>query len=701
MWFSALTLLAPLMTTALSNVTGQTLTVTRTSFETLTTTTTGVGDYILQGLGASSTGVTIQASCAYTDLDCFDICDSYTSSCTAAFSKWYQSSDNFYSTYWPTDSSGYSFSTNTVTSFDGEPETLETVYYTSYTPYTTSTEVLTLTLLDTSYVGSTVIYTTYTKSWPAITYTYSGGYTYAVGVNDVSTATSVMYEIQTLSTAVPIATAFSVPSPACNASISCTKGPNPVCTPGQCTIYGGTVQLLYWPVSKTTASLILTASRNVTAYTANITALTTPRSSDMAIYQGTTLHSPSVYISFATIYAEDNCNQTVGAQHTGSIIGLHPTDLSSALGNYHALITLETASSTTVLSMYPASFDLADLNWPYNPYGWEEQLRCRDYIAMTCPVIVSGEYRPIIVVPSAIRSLDRAWATCALDWQGLYDPPTALTAVSAEATPTVPLAKSMAKSTSVQAAPSPTQESPTPSATVPPTPGTLPSSSQSLATAEPVSLAGSQTSSQETPSQSDNSKQTSGSLPSSTPSDAVILQTDTMHSNPTATTSSAAATMSDSGVSPASSSFQTSSQEAPSQSDNSEHTSGSLVQSTDPRPSSTPSDTVTLQTDPMHSNPTATTSGGAATTSDPGDLGLGSTSVARSSNNATPPSLSAQTSVGAAVTPSTDSNGTSRLSFAVTGTSTDVQIGAAAVQAAAKVLARVVPGAVLGLVAIR
>lgn len=171
------------------------------------------------------------------------------------------------------------------------------------------------------------------------------------------------------------------------------------------------MQLLYWPVGPTTAS------SNVT-----MTNSTAPRNSTRlvtATYDGTVLTSPSVYISFATVYAENACNTTVGTPRTGSILGMNPADLSSALGNYHAISTLADTSGTTALSMVALPFDFSDLNWPYNPYAWEEQPRCNEFIAEICPVIMKGSYDPVLVVPSQVRNLDPAWASCALDWQGM------------------------------------------------------------------------------------------------------------------------------------------------------------------------------------------------------------------------------------------------------------------------------------------
>lgn len=77
-----------------------------------------------------------------------------------------------------------------------------------------------------------------------------------------------------------------------------------------CTLYGGTVQLLYWPVSTSTAA-------NGTV--ANATATPTATEPATLVYEGYTLTSPSVYISFATVYALNDCNSTVGTWNSPTL----------------------------------------------------------------------------------------------------------------------------------------------------------------------------------------------------------------------------------------------------------------------------------------------------------------------------------------------------------------------------------------------
>ncbi|KAK4502052.1 hypothetical protein PRZ48_007863 [Zasmidium cellare] len=162
-----------------------------------------------------------------------------------------------------------------------------------------------------------------------------------------------------------------------------------------------------------------------------------------AVYEGYTLVSPSVYISFETAYAMNDCNSTIGQAHTGSIIGLDPADLSSAVGNQHYL-SYSPASGTVsaVYSMAAAPFNLNNLDWPYNPWAYLNQPSCNTRGGLNydfdCHVILEDGYFPVLVVPDEIRNMDPAWASCALDWEGLYDPPLALTPATAPASVTLP-----------------------------------------------------------------------------------------------------------------------------------------------------------------------------------------------------------------------------------------------------------------------
>lgn len=72
--------------------------------------------------------------------------------------------------------------------------------------------------------------------------------------------------------------------------------------------------------------------------------------------------------------------------------------------------------------MAAAPFNLANLNWPYNPFAYLNQPSCNTLGGLgydwNCGVIQEGSYNPVLVVPTQVRSMDPAWASCAVDWEG-------------------------------------------------------------------------------------------------------------------------------------------------------------------------------------------------------------------------------------------------------------------------------------------
>lgn len=186
-----------------------------------------------------------------------------------------------------------------------------------------------------------------------------------------------------------------------------------------CMINGGEVQLLYWPDSgnNTYNGTYNNATTGpITGAPATVTTL------------GLTLTSPSVYISFQTIFATDNCG-AVGRNHTGSVIAMRPQDVSTVVGfpgyeyepiNYN---NLHLTASVLPLSIY------------------------EDQCIELCETIKVDHYKPYLSVPQQIRNLDPAWNTCQLNWYGVYDPPIALTpAASVKG----PLAPTVSESVAVQ-----------------------------------------------------------------------------------------------------------------------------------------------------------------------------------------------------------------------------------------------------------
>ena len=178
----------------------------------------------------------------------------------------------------------------------------------------------------------------------------------------------------------------------------------------KCTIYGGDVQLLYFPTE--TANQDICASTPVTAKarrqvpTTNTTAMSNV---PYAVLDGHTYYSGHVYISFDTVFASNPCaGTTIGNPMTGGILTLNSADLSSLRYPFYVEDKF--------------SFNYADLNSPvpWSAYGGQS-----DCFMGFCQTI-STPYNPQLMIPSAITAMDPAWANCELYWGGLRDPPHAL-----------------------------------------------------------------------------------------------------------------------------------------------------------------------------------------------------------------------------------------------------------------------------------
>lgn len=179
----------------------------------------------------------------------------------------------------------------------------------------------------------------------------------------------------------------------CKYSADCNK----------CTISGGTVQLLYFPVPRTTSG---GSNFSMPAPTA------APAVPETAVYKNFTMTSPSVYISFQTAYAVDECGSPVGQRYPGAILPLPLSDLSSVHGGYGTMYSsdpLNPAPSQTPC-LLAGAFDLADLDWPYPLSAYTNQLKYA--LGREIFSIITSPY---LAVPKQIRSLDAAWNSCELD----------------------------------------------------------------------------------------------------------------------------------------------------------------------------------------------------------------------------------------------------------------------------------------------
>lgn len=264
-------------------------------------------------------------------------------------------------------------------------------------------------------------YTTQTQSFHEITQSLKvvDGYTYAMGpeiTTESGTKTISFWhpQLEVVSTLIP--------QPPCKIpDFSCSQ--QPWCNTNACTVQGGTVELLFWP--PTTIAQGLRGNKTTSAAAGPVT----------AIYKNTTLTSPSVYLEYKTAYALNGCSQTIGGSYPGAILALDPDDLFSIdARNDFFVVTTTIKDELHTTSFYQSQ----ELNYDHLtglPPGaaYQGMPIC---VASGCNIITPSLFHPQLVVPTQIREMDSAWATCDLDWRGSWDPPIALSGAASIAVPT-------------------------------------------------------------------------------------------------------------------------------------------------------------------------------------------------------------------------------------------------------------------------
>jgi hypothetical protein len=267
------------------------------------------------------------------------------------------------------------------------------------------------------------IFTTVTESFHEITQSLKviNDYTYAMGPEITTKSGTKTYsfwhpQLEIVSTLVP--------QPPCETpTFSCSQ--QPWCNTDACTVQGGTVELLFWPATSTT----LNSNRNAT--------VSDIRRPVTAVYKNFTLTSPSVYLEYKTAYALNGCAQTVGGSYSGAILALDPDDLFSIdARNDYFIVTTTIKDQLRTTSFYQSSkLDYDHLTGLPPGAAYQGMPMC---VASGCGIITPSLYHPQLILPTHIRKMDPAWATCGLDWHGSWDPPIALTEAETIAMPTHP-----------------------------------------------------------------------------------------------------------------------------------------------------------------------------------------------------------------------------------------------------------------------
>ncbi|KAK3647802.1 hypothetical protein LTR22_013639 [Elasticomyces elasticus] len=409
--------------------------------------------------------VTYSISCAWNDPLCLTTCQQYYGSCT---SEWIAYERNTNVTAIPVSTS-YSTYTDVDVSTVGV-ETATTIY---------SLETTLALVSDVATESSIRSLTTVFKETTAASTLVlaSGTPSASTSIGSTDTRSQLLYSYS----------ASGVPSPGCSSydyhDWGCTSG----CNPARCTIMGGTVDLLYWPVATTSLHTIGNSTST------QIIPLTGSNATRTAVYDGVTLTSPMVAISFQSAWALDDCSKAVGKNHSGSILPLHPHQVSSIHGNSGPQYITQTTSSVHFYGTWIAApFNYTNLAMTPVPLEvYLDQPSCWDNF---CPTIYT-DYRPVLSVPQEVRSLDPAWASCDLYWrvphggkspkEGVNDPPRALQETNEAAGPSTPAGYTI---TTSSATPSPTPNSPTVTPTAQPvttSPTSTPASPSGYTSDEP------------------------------------------------------------------------------------------------------------------------------------------------------------------------------------------------------------------------
>lgn len=225
---------------------------------------------------------------------------------------------------------------------------------------------------------------------------------------------------------------------------------------GKCTIYGEGVQLVFWP-EPTTVSRDMCASTptaNVTHYgpsavitayagksvgnfsgsDASLRGYATADGKETIVADGHVFTSGTAYISISRVYAVDRCTKTYGSGVTDAILAL-PSE--SVLSLRYSQDHFQRLMETDKVTGYPVNY--ADFNTPIPWSAWNGQNLCRGaWDNYFCTVINENYFRPQLAIPPQITELSPDFKDCQMWYNGLWDPPLALTEHASVAKPTLP-----------------------------------------------------------------------------------------------------------------------------------------------------------------------------------------------------------------------------------------------------------------------
>jgi len=225
-----------------------------------------------------------------------------------------------------------------------------------------------------------------------VTYTMTFSHAVAGGDGEGTAVSTDLADPYYITMTEPSSYSFTKPGPSCsyNSHQSCSFASD--CD--KCTISGGTVQLIYFPTTRTT-------SGQAAAHT------TSPQPTGLvtAVYKNITMTSPTVYISFDKAYAQNECGTQIGKAYPGAILPMDVADLSSVYGGYGTIYETDPLNPfVSTPSLIAGAFTLADLNWPPPLDAYMNQLKYQ--MGQEIFSIITWPYNPVLEVPPQIRSMD-------------------------------------------------------------------------------------------------------------------------------------------------------------------------------------------------------------------------------------------------------------------------------------------------------
>ncbi|KJX93657.1 hypothetical protein TI39_contig4278g00005 [Zymoseptoria brevis] len=238
---------------------------------------------------------------------------------------------------------------------------------------------------------------------------------------------------------------------------------------GKCTIYGTHVQLVYWPeptesVSRTRDYCATTPTANLTTYNSdavitayagkslgNASHVPTPTdpSKQTITADGHAFTEGTAYISIGSVWAADRCSHTFGTV-TDAILAM-PS--SSVLSLRYFQDHFQRLMETDKITGYPVNYGDFQTPIPWSAWVGMNQCTSGPWGGPQCDVIDERSYLPQLAIPPQITELSPDFKNCQMWYNGLFDPPLALTEAKSADAITNPYVHSTPQTTSAKPAP--------------------------------------------------------------------------------------------------------------------------------------------------------------------------------------------------------------------------------------------------------